>query len=101
MKKIPALIQRRRSNAVHTVDMRRIAGALLAVGSRGVALNAIATPERPLILVVEDNDTNLRLITYLLTTQGYEVHGAADAGQAMKELQTCRPTSSSWICNCR
>jgi CheY-like chemotaxis protein len=43
------------------------------------------------ILVVEDNETNLRLFTYLLTSKGYQVRGAADAPQALELLRTFHP----------
>jgi CheY-like chemotaxis protein len=43
------------------------------------------------ILVVEDNDTNLRLFTYLLSSKGYQVRGAGDAKQALEILLTFRP----------
>jgi two-component system cell cycle response regulator DivK len=43
------------------------------------------------ILIVEDNDTNLRLFTYLLSSKGYEVRGAGDASAALQLLQTFRP----------
>jgi CheY-like chemotaxis protein len=31
------------------------------------------------ILIVEDNDTNLRLFTYLLSSKGYDVRSVRDA----------------------
>ncbi len=43
------------------------------------------------ILIVEDNETNLRLFTYLLSSKGYEVRGAGDAPEALQLLQTFRP----------
>jgi two-component system cell cycle response regulator DivK len=43
------------------------------------------------ILIVEDNETNLRLFTYLLSARGYDVRGAGDAPQALQLLQTFRP----------
>ena len=43
------------------------------------------------ILVVEDNETNLRLFTYLLASKGYQVRGAADAKQALEILRTFHP----------
>jgi CheY-like chemotaxis protein len=43
------------------------------------------------ILVVEDNDANLRLVTFLLSSKGYDVRGAADAQQALLMLETFRP----------
>lgn len=38
------------------------------------------------ILVVEDEEANLRLFTYLLSAKGYQVRGAADAQEAMELL---------------
>jgi two-component system cell cycle response regulator DivK len=43
------------------------------------------------ILIVEDNDTNLRLFTYLLSSKGYDVRGAGDAPKALQLLQTFPP----------
>jgi CheY-like chemotaxis protein len=43
------------------------------------------------ILIVEDNDTNLRLFTYLLSAKGYDVRGAGDGEAAFKVLQGFRP----------
>ncbi len=43
------------------------------------------------ILVVEDNEANLRLFTYLLSSKGYAVRGATDAQQALELLQNFRP----------
>jgi CheY-like chemotaxis protein len=46
---------------------------------------------RERILVVEDNDANLRLVTFLLSSKGYDVRGASDAQQALLLLETFRP----------
>jgi CheY-like chemotaxis protein len=43
------------------------------------------------ILVVEDNDANLRLVTFLLSSKGYDVRGASDEQQALLLLETFRP----------
>ncbi len=43
------------------------------------------------ILVVDDNETNLRLITWLLSARGYEVREANDADQALRAVETFRP----------
>jgi two-component system cell cycle response regulator DivK len=43
------------------------------------------------ILIVEDNDTNLRLFTYLLSSKGYDVRGAGDAPKALQLLQAFPP----------
>jgi two-component system cell cycle response regulator DivK len=43
------------------------------------------------ILIVEDNDTNLRLFTYLLSSKGYDVRGVRDAPEALQLLQSFRP----------
>jgi CheY-like chemotaxis protein len=43
------------------------------------------------ILVVEDNEANLRLFTYLLTSKGYDVRGATDAQQALELLRDFHP----------
>src|SRR3954469_24895001 len=43
------------------------------------------------VLVVEDNEMNLRLIRYLLSTRGYEVRSATNAAEAMEALAVFRP----------
>src|SRR5260370_32553287 len=43
------------------------------------------------ILVVADNDANLRLFTYLLSSKGYEVRAATDAQQALELLRDFHP----------
>jgi two-component system cell cycle response regulator DivK len=45
----------------------------------------------PVVLVVDDNPTNLKLIAYLLQAKGYEVRTAIDAESALHEVQTVRP----------
>jgi CheY-like chemotaxis protein len=43
------------------------------------------------ILVVDDNESNLKLMTYLLSAPEYEVRTAADARQALQILPGFRP----------
>jgi CheY-like chemotaxis protein len=43
------------------------------------------------ILVVDDNDANLRLVTYVLSSQGYDVREAASAQEALRILEEFRP----------
>jgi CheY-like chemotaxis protein len=43
------------------------------------------------ILVIEDNESNLRLVTFLLSSQGYEVRTAANAIEALKVLDDFHP----------
>src|SRR5437868_14935339 len=43
------------------------------------------------ILVVEDNEANLRLVTYVLEAKGYEIRGAGDAQQALQMVESFRP----------
>ena len=43
------------------------------------------------ILAVDDNPSNLKLITYLLSGRGYEVRTAIDAKQALEVLQDFQP----------
>lgn len=43
------------------------------------------------ILVVEDNPTNLKLVTLLLTADHYKVHVAVDAKEALEVLAHCKP----------
>lgn len=43
------------------------------------------------ILVVDDNPSNLKLFTFLLAVPGYEVRTAANAAQALAELDRIVP----------
>jgi CheY-like chemotaxis protein len=43
------------------------------------------------ILVVDDNPANLKLLSYVLTNQGYEIRTAADADEALAVLQSFQP----------
>jgi CheY-like chemotaxis protein len=43
------------------------------------------------ILVIDDNETNLRLISYLLTARGYEIRTAANAKEALRVLEGFSP----------
>jgi CheY-like chemotaxis protein len=43
------------------------------------------------ILVVDDNPTNLKLITYLVKAQGYDVVTAIDAEAALAAIAAARP----------
>jgi len=43
------------------------------------------------ILIVDDNPTNLKLVTYLVKAAGYEVETAGDADQAMAAIAASRP----------
>jgi len=45
----------------------------------------------PVVLVVDDNHTNLKLIAYLLQAKGYDVRTATDAESALEEVRTARP----------
>lgn len=65
--------------------------------SSGVALSAFpappaATPQIPLILVVDDSITVRRVTQRLLQREGYRVSMAADGLQALERLQEERPT---------
>lgn len=46
---------------------------------------------RKRVLVVDDNDLNLKLMTYLLATEDCEVHTAVDAEQARRALSALKP----------
>ena len=46
-----------------------------------------------LILIVDDNATNLKLLEYLLVIHHYEVRVAIDAEQALEILATIRPVA--------
>ncbi|HEY6877570.1 MAG TPA: response regulator [Polyangiales bacterium] len=46
---------------------------------------------RKCVLVVDDNDLNLKLMTYLLATEDCEVLTAVDARQARQALSTGKP----------
>jgi len=43
------------------------------------------------ILIVDDNPTNLKLVTYLVRANGYEVDTAGDAEQAIAAIGANRP----------
>jgi CheY-like chemotaxis protein len=43
------------------------------------------------ILVVDDHPANLKLCTIMLSVDGYDVHTAADAEEALALLETARP----------
>lgn len=43
------------------------------------------------VLVVDDNPTNTKLLTFVLTTRGYEVRSAEHADQALAVLQQFKP----------
>jgi two-component system cell cycle response regulator DivK len=43
------------------------------------------------ILVVDDNPANSDLLSFLLKRQGYDVHSAADAHEALRLLDQVRP----------
>jgi len=43
------------------------------------------------VLVVEDNEVNLKLISFLLKSRGHEVRVATNAHEAMAALQAMRP----------
>lgn len=47
--------------------------------------------ERPIILVVDDNATNLKLLRVVLERQQYEVRTAGDASEARESLRAVRP----------
>jgi CheY-like chemotaxis protein len=44
------------------------------------------------ILIVDDNPTNLKLVTYLVKAQGYEVDTAGDAETALDSIAAHRPS---------
>jgi two-component system, cell cycle response regulator DivK len=43
------------------------------------------------ILIVEDNPANRKLLSFLLTTRGYDVRAAARADEALEMLETFAP----------
>jgi CheY-like chemotaxis protein len=43
------------------------------------------------ILVVDDNPTNMKLLSFVLSTQGYDVRTAADASEALEVLGSFEP----------
>jgi CheY-like chemotaxis protein len=43
------------------------------------------------ILVVDDNPTNLKLLSFILETMGHEVHCVADAAEALAAIGSFRP----------
>jgi CheY-like chemotaxis protein len=43
------------------------------------------------ILIVDDNVTNLKLVTYLMKSRGYDVTTATDADSALETIHASRP----------
>ncbi len=43
------------------------------------------------ILIVDDNPANMKLVRVLLSGEGYDVHTASDAREALAELRSSRP----------
>ena len=43
------------------------------------------------ILIVDDNPTNLKLVTYLVKSHGYEVDTASDATSALERIRAHKP----------
>lgn len=43
------------------------------------------------ILIVDDNPANMKLLSFVLSTRGYEVHAAADASEAWATLSQLAP----------
>ncbi|MGE5302278.1 MAG: response regulator [Alphaproteobacteria bacterium] len=43
------------------------------------------------ILIVDDNPANMKLVRVLLSGEGYNVHTALDANEALAELNSSRP----------
>ncbi|HLU68439.1 MAG TPA: response regulator [Kofleriaceae bacterium] len=43
------------------------------------------------ILVVDDNPTNVKLLSFLLSSRGYQVESAGDAEEALRLLEGYRP----------
>jgi CheY-like chemotaxis protein len=43
------------------------------------------------ILIVDDNPTNLKLLSFLLTSNGYDIRTAADADEALAVLPEFQP----------
>lgn len=48
---------------------------------------SVATP----ILIVDDNPSNTKLLAFLLTSKGYEVHTAANADEALAAVESRPP----------
>jgi two-component system cell cycle response regulator DivK len=43
------------------------------------------------VLVIEDNETNLRLVRYVLSANGYAVRSATNAAEALEALKEFHP----------
>jgi len=43
------------------------------------------------ILIIDDNILNLELVTFLLSTKGYDIRTASDAEEALKTLKVFQP----------
>ena len=55
------------------------------------AANALPPPQRPRILVVDDDESLLTLIAMRLNVSGFETVTARTANEALGRLQACRP----------
>ncbi len=51
----------------------------------------MSTEDKPIILLVEDNDDNRRLVSKILGHHGYQVIEAIDGKKALKLLSTINP----------
>jgi len=54
-----------------------------------------------LILLIEDNPTNRKLIRDVLQFQGYTLREADTAEEGIHLARALRPGSFSWTCTCR
>lgn len=46
---------------------------------------------KPSILIVDDNAANMKLLSFVLVSGGYDVRSAADANEALRILEEFRP----------
>jgi two-component system cell cycle response regulator DivK len=53
------------------------------------------------VLVVEDNELNMRLFCDLLDAYGYETYQCRDGAKAVEIARREQPDSSSWTSSCR
>ncbi len=53
------------------------------------------------ILVIEDNEQNRYLLTYLLEAHGYEVVSAVDGYEGIALARSLQRRSFCWIFSCR
>jgi two-component system, cell cycle response regulator DivK len=72
------------------IDRDRLVASLVRAGVRGTNIGLVTT-NPPHILIVDDNPTNLKLVTYVVKEQGYDVATALEAEAALARIRVRVP----------